>query len=153
MRYKVYAGTVDVVFKSSTQARFRWKKKTLVYDSYGDAVEGEETEGILTDPVVDLENKEPGTFTCEVPYKAETRFGLSLIHIYGGAGHSVRVRKVASEPAADPHPCLQRKAQAAQEGIEERTGGPEKGAERQEKERAWDERIAALCLGWTNRVQ
>ena len=75
MRYKVYAGTVDVVFKSSTQARFRWKKKTLVYDSYGDAVEGEETEGILTDPVVDLENKEPGTFTCEVPYKAETRFG------------------------------------------------------------------------------
>lgn len=75
MRYKVYAGTVDVVFKSNTQARFRWKKKTLVYDSYGDAVEGEETEGILTDPVVDLENKEPGTFTCEVPYKAETRFG------------------------------------------------------------------------------
>lgn len=60
MRYKVYAGTVDVVFKSSTQARFRWKKKTLVYDSYGDAVEGEETEGILTDPVVDLENKEIG---------------------------------------------------------------------------------------------
>ena len=50
MRYKVYAGRVAVDFKNSlgTQtARFHWTEKVLVYDSYGDSIEGEETDGIL----------------------------------------------------------------------------------------------------------
>lgn len=75
MRYKVYAGLVSVTFQSSTKARFYWAKKTLVYDSYGDSVEGEETNGIVAEPVVDLENKSAGTFSCRVPYQVVTRFG------------------------------------------------------------------------------
>lgn len=75
MRYKVYAGLVSVTFQSSTKARFYWAEKTLVYDSYGDSVEGEETNGIVAEPVVDLENKSAGTFSCRVPYQAVTRFG------------------------------------------------------------------------------
>lgn len=75
MRYKVYAGLVSVTFQSSTKARFYWAEKTLVYDSYGDSVEGEETNGIVAEPVVDLENKSAGTFSCRVPYQVVTRFG------------------------------------------------------------------------------
>ena len=75
MRYKVYAGLVSVTFQSSTKARFYWAEKTLVYDSYGDSVEGEETNGIMAEPVVDLENKSAGTFSCRVPYQVVTRFG------------------------------------------------------------------------------
>ena len=75
MRYKVYAGEIYVNFQSSSKARFRWYNKTLVYDSYGDAVEGEETDGIVADPVVELENKAAGCFSCRVPYQIETRFG------------------------------------------------------------------------------
>lgn len=75
MRYKVYAGLVSVTFPSSTKARFYWAEKTLVYDSYGDSVEGEETNGIVAEPVVDLENKSAGTFSCRVPYQVVTRFG------------------------------------------------------------------------------
>lgn len=75
MRYKVYAGLVSVTFQSSTKARFYWAEKTLVYDSYGDSVEGEETNGIVVEPVVDLENKSAGTFSCRVPYQVVTRFG------------------------------------------------------------------------------
>lgn len=75
MRYKVYAGLVSVTFQSSTKARFYWTEKTLVYDSYGDSVEGEETNGIVAEPVVDLENKSAGTFSCRVPYQVVTRFG------------------------------------------------------------------------------
>ena len=75
MRYKVYAGLVSVTFDSSTKARFRWGEKTLVYDSYGDSVEGEETNGIVAEPVVNLENKSAGTFSCRVPYQVVTRFG------------------------------------------------------------------------------
>lgn len=75
MRYKVYAGLVSVTFQSSTKARFYWAEKTLVYDSYGDSVEGEETNGIVAEPVVDLENKSAGTFSCLVPYQVVTRFG------------------------------------------------------------------------------
>lgn len=75
MRYKVYAGLVSVTFPSSTKARFYWAKKTLVYDSYGDSVEGEETNGIVAEPVVELENKSAGTFSCRVPYQVVTRFG------------------------------------------------------------------------------
>lgn len=75
MRYKVYAGLVNVTFQSSTKARFYWAEKTLVYDSYGDSVEGEETNGIVAEPVVDLENKSAGTFSCRVPYQVVTRFG------------------------------------------------------------------------------
>lgn len=75
MRYKVWAGSVEVEFESNTKARFHWVEKTLVYDSCGDVVEGEEAEGILADPVVELENKTAGTFECRVPYKLETRFG------------------------------------------------------------------------------
>lgn len=74
MRYKVYAGLVSVTFPSSTKARFYWAEKTLVYDSYGDSVEGEETNGIVAEPVVDLENKSAGTFSCRVPYQVVTRF-------------------------------------------------------------------------------
>lgn len=82
MRYKVYAGTVETfenrngqwaVF--SNRMRFRWTKKVLVYNSCGDSVEGEETEGVLIEPLVELENKSAGVFTCRVPYKIETRFG------------------------------------------------------------------------------
>lgn len=75
MRYKVYAGLVSVTFQSSTKARFYWAEKTLVYDSYGDSVEREETNGIVAEPVVDLENKSAGTFSCRVPYQVVTRFG------------------------------------------------------------------------------
>ena len=75
MRYKVYAGLVSVTFPSSTKARFYWAEKTLVYDSYGDSVEGEETNGIVAEPVVELENKSAGTFSCRVPYQVVTRFG------------------------------------------------------------------------------
>lgn len=75
MRYKVYAGLVSVTFQSSTKARFYWAEKTLVYDSYGDSVESEETNGIVAEPVVDLENKSAGTFSCRVPYQVVTRFG------------------------------------------------------------------------------
>lgn len=75
MRYKVYAGLVSVTFPSSTKARFYWAEKTLVYDSYGDSIEGEETNGIVAEPVVDLENKSAGTFSCRVPYQVVTRFG------------------------------------------------------------------------------
>lgn len=75
MRYKVYAGLVSVTFQSSTKARFYWAEKTLVYDSYGDSVEGEETNGIVAEPVVDLENRSAGTFSCRVPYQVVTRFG------------------------------------------------------------------------------
>ena len=78
MRYKVYAGRVAVDFKNSlgTQtARFHWTEKVLVYDSYGDSIEGEETDGILAEPEVELENKAAGTFSCLVPYQVETRFG------------------------------------------------------------------------------
>lgn len=75
MRYKVYAGLVSVTFQSSTKARFYWTEKTLVYDSYGDSVEGEETNGIVAEPVVELENKSAGTFSCRVPYQVVTRFG------------------------------------------------------------------------------
>ena len=75
MRYKVYAGLVSVTFQSSTKARFYWAEKTLVYDSYGDSVEGEETNGIVAEPVVDLENKSAGMFSCRVPYQVVTRFG------------------------------------------------------------------------------
>lgn len=75
MRYKVYAGLVSVTFQSSTKARFYWAEKTLVYDSYGDSVEGEETNGIVAEPVVNLENKSAGTFSCRVPYQVVTRFG------------------------------------------------------------------------------
>ena len=75
MRYKVYAGLVSFTFQSSTKARFYWAEKTLVYDSYGDSVEGEETNGIVAEPVVDLENKSAGTFSCQVPYQVVTRFG------------------------------------------------------------------------------
>lgn len=75
MRYKVYAGLVGVTFPSSTKARFYWAEKTLVYDSYGDSVEGEETNGIVAEPVVELENKSAGTFSCRVPYQVVTRFG------------------------------------------------------------------------------
>lgn len=75
MRYRVYAGLVSVTFQSSTKARFYWAEKTLVYDSYGDSVEGEETNGIVAEPVVDLENKSAGTFSCRVPYQVVTRFG------------------------------------------------------------------------------
>lgn len=75
MRYKVYAGLVSVTFQSSTKARFYWAEKTLVYDSYGDSVEGEGTNGIVAEPVVDLENKSAGTFSCRVPYQVVTRFG------------------------------------------------------------------------------
>lgn len=75
MRYKVYAGLVSVTFPSSTKARFYWAEKTLVYDSYGDSVEGEETNGIVAEPMVDLENKSAGTFSCRVPYQVVTRFG------------------------------------------------------------------------------
>lgn len=75
MRYKVYAGLVSVTFQSSTKARFYWAEKTLVYDSYGDSVEGEETNGIVAEPVVDLEDKSAGTFSCRVPYQVVTRFG------------------------------------------------------------------------------
>lgn len=75
MRYKVYAGLVSVTFQSSTKARFYWAEKMLVYDSYGDSVEGEETNGIVAEPVVDLENKSAGTFSCRVPYQVVTRFG------------------------------------------------------------------------------
>lgn len=75
MRYKVYAGLVSVTFQSSTKAQFYWAEKTLVYDSYGDSVEGEETNGIVAEPVVDLENKSAGTFSCRVPYQVVTRFG------------------------------------------------------------------------------
>lgn len=75
MRYKVYAGLVSVTFQSSTKARFYWAEKTLVYDSYGDSVDGEETNGIVAEPVVDLENKSAGTFSCRVPYQVVTRFG------------------------------------------------------------------------------
>lgn len=75
MRYKVYAGLVSVTFQSSTKARFYWAEKTLVYDSYGDSVEGEETNGIVAEPVVELENKSAGTFSCRVPYQVVTRFG------------------------------------------------------------------------------
>lgn len=75
MRYKVYAGLVSITFQSSTKARFYWAEKTLVYDSYGDSVEGEETNGIVAEPVVDLENKSAGTFSCRVPYQVVTRFG------------------------------------------------------------------------------
>lgn len=75
MRYKVYAGLVSVTFQSSTKARFYWAEKTLVYDSYGDSVEGEETNGIVAEPVVDLENNSAGTFSCRVPYQVVTRFG------------------------------------------------------------------------------
>lgn len=75
MRYKVYAGLISVTFQSSTKARFYWAEKTLVYDSYGDAVEGEETDGIVADPVVELEHKEAGSFSCRVPHQIETRFG------------------------------------------------------------------------------
>lgn len=75
MRYKVYAGLVSVTFQSSTKARFYWADKTLVYDSYGDSVEGEETNGIVAEPVVDLENRSAGTFSCRVPYQVVTRFG------------------------------------------------------------------------------
>lgn len=75
MRYKVYAGLVSVTFQSSTKARFYWAEKTLVYDSYGDSVEGEETNGIVAESVVDLENKSAGTFSCRVPYQVVTRFG------------------------------------------------------------------------------
>lgn len=75
MRYKVYAGLVNVTFQSSTKARFYWAEKTLVYDFYGDSVEGEETNGIVAEPVVDLENKSAGTFSCRVPYQVVTRFG------------------------------------------------------------------------------
>lgn len=77
MRYKVYAGRVAVDFKNSlgTQtARFHWTEKVLVYDSYGDSIEGEETDGILAEPEVELENKAAGTFSCLVPYQVETRF-------------------------------------------------------------------------------
>ena len=56
MRYKVYAGQVSVKFTNSSTARFNWTKKVLVYDSYGDSVEGEETQGIVADPSVELEN-------------------------------------------------------------------------------------------------
>lgn len=75
MRYKVYAGQVSVKFTNSSTARFNWTKKVLVYDSYGDSVEGEETQGIVADPSVELENKSAGSFSCRVPYQAETRFG------------------------------------------------------------------------------
>lgn len=75
MRYKVYAGLVSVTFPSSTKAWFYWAEKTLVYDSYGDSVEGEETNGIVAEPVVELENKSAGTFSCRVPYQVVTRFG------------------------------------------------------------------------------
>ena len=75
MRYKVYAGLISVTFQSSTKARFYWAEKTLVYDSYGDAVEGEETDGIVADPVVELEHKAAGSFSCRVPHQIETRFG------------------------------------------------------------------------------
>lgn len=75
MRYKVYAGLVSVTFPSSTKARFYWAEKTLVYDSYGDSVEGEETNGIVAEPAVELENKSAGTFSCRVPYQVVTRFG------------------------------------------------------------------------------
>lgn len=75
MRYKVYAGLIRVTFPSSTKARFYWAEKTLVYDSYGDSVEGEETNGIVAEPVVELENKSAGTFSCRVPYQVVTRFG------------------------------------------------------------------------------
>lgn len=75
MRYKVYVGLVSVTFPSSTKARFYWAEKTLVYDSYGDSVEGEETNGIVAEPVVELENKSAGTFSCRVPYQVVTRFG------------------------------------------------------------------------------
>ena len=33
MQYKVWAGGVEVKFETSTKARFRWVKRTLVYDS------------------------------------------------------------------------------------------------------------------------
>lgn len=84
MRYKVYAGRVAVDFKNSlgTQtARFHWTEKVLVYDSYGDSIEGEETDGILAEPEVELENKAAGTFSCLVPYQVETRFGTIKIRI------------------------------------------------------------------------
>lgn len=82
MRYKVYAGLVSVTFQSSTKARFYWAEKTLVYDSYGDSVEGEETNGIVAEPVVDLENKSAGTFSCRVPYQVVTRFGQVMNPYY-----------------------------------------------------------------------
>lgn len=63
MRYKVYAGQVSVKFTNSSTARFNWTKKVLVYDSYGDSVEGEETQGIVADPSVELENKSAGSFS------------------------------------------------------------------------------------------
>jgi len=75
MRYKVYAGEVQVFFDSSTKARFKWADKVLVYDSYGDSIEGDETDGILADPLVELEDRAAGTFSCRVPYRVETRLG------------------------------------------------------------------------------
>lgn len=75
MRYEVYAGQVEVDFETASRARFHWTKKTLVYDSYGDAVEGDETEGILAEPVVELADREAGSFSCRVPCSVETRMG------------------------------------------------------------------------------
>lgn len=85
MGYKVYAGNIaktTATFNGSSALGFKWTSKECVFDSQGDAIEGQVSNRFMESPELNLAKNEFGSFEATIPYQINTAFGSYKNPVY-----------------------------------------------------------------------
>ena len=61
---------------------YRWTSKECIFDSQGDAVEGQVSNRFLEEPILNLAKNEFGNFEATIPYQLNSAIGQYTNPIY-----------------------------------------------------------------------